>query len=99
MLKTQQASRNPRNDSRDRILVGLNLQRQVGPAHENIASPEPSVASPTRYHWPTRRRGPASVASSVTSASSAGQSLPHQAMRNREDYIHSLDAATHYSKK
>ncbi|EXM14280.1 hypothetical protein FOTG_17325 [Fusarium oxysporum f. sp. vasinfectum 25433] len=28
MLKTRQASRNPRNDSRDRILVGLNLQRQ-----------------------------------------------------------------------
>ncbi|KAK2923311.1 hypothetical protein FoTM2_016833 [Fusarium oxysporum f. sp. vasinfectum] len=98
MLKTRQASRNPRNDSRDRILVGLNLQRQVGPAHENIASPEPSVASSTRYHWPARRRGPASVASSVTSASSARQSLPHQAMRNRQDYIHSLDAATHYSK-
>ncbi|KAH7186471.1 hypothetical protein BKA60DRAFT_602655 [Fusarium oxysporum] len=64
MLKTQQASHNPRNDSRDRILVGLNLQRQVGPAHESIASPEPSVASSTRYHWPTRHRGPASVASS-----------------------------------
>ncbi|EXA29182.1 hypothetical protein FOVG_19276 [Fusarium oxysporum f. sp. pisi HDV247] len=99
MLKTQQASHNPRNDSRDRILVGLNLQRQVGPAHESIASPEPSVASSTRYHWPTRRRGPASVASSVTSASSAGQSLPHKTMRNRQDYIHSLDAATHYSKR
>ncbi|KAF6525370.1 hypothetical protein HZS61_011165 [Fusarium oxysporum f. sp. conglutinans] len=99
MLKTQQASRNPRNDSRDRILVGLNLQRQVGPAHENITSPEPSVASSTKYHWPTRRRGPASVASSITSASSAGQSRPHQAMRNRQDYIHSLDAASHYSKK
>ncbi|EMT69813.1 hypothetical protein FOC4_g10000378 [Fusarium odoratissimum] len=99
MLKTQQVSRNPRNDSRDRILVGLNLQRQVGPAHEDIKSPEPSVASSTCYHWPTRRRGPASVASSVTSASSAGQSLPHQAMRNRQDYIHSLDAASHYSKK
>ncbi|KAH7187121.1 hypothetical protein BKA60DRAFT_531598 [Fusarium oxysporum] len=99
MLKTQQASRNPRNDSRDRILVGLNLQRQVGPAHEDITSPEPSVASSTNYHWPTRRRGPASVASSITSASSAGQSRPHQAMRNRQDYIHSLDAASHYSKK
>ncbi|RKK78011.1 hypothetical protein BFJ68_g17926, partial [Fusarium oxysporum] len=99
MLKTQQASRNPHNDSRDRILVGLNLQRQVGPAHEDIKSPEPSVVSSTRYHWPTRRREPASVASSVTSASSAGQSLPHQAMRNRQDYIHSLDAASHYSKK
>ncbi|KAH7187853.1 hypothetical protein BKA60DRAFT_602262 [Fusarium oxysporum] len=83
MLKMQQASRNHRNDSRDRILVGLNLQRQLGPAHEDITSPEPSVTSSTRYHWPTRRRGPASVASSVTSASSAGRSLPHQGSRTR----------------
>jgi hypothetical protein len=99
MLKMQQASCNHRNDSRDRILVGLNLQRQLGPAHEDITSPEPSVTSSTRYHWPTRRRGPTSVASSVTSASSAGRSLPHQGVRNREDYIHSLDAASHYSKR
>ncbi|KAF5725147.1 hypothetical protein FMUND_109 [Fusarium mundagurra] len=73
MLKTQQASRNPHNDSRGRTLVGLNLQRLIEPAHENITSPEPSVASSTRYHWPTRRRRPASVTTSVTSASSAGQ--------------------------
>ncbi|KAM5527370.1 hypothetical protein FOXYSP1_20242 [Fusarium oxysporum f. sp. phaseoli] len=59
----------------------------------------PSVTSSTRYHWPTRRRGPVSVTNSATSASSAGRSLRHQAVRNREDYIHSLDAANHYSKR
>ncbi|EXK93087.1 hypothetical protein FOQG_05298 [Fusarium oxysporum f. sp. raphani 54005] len=99
MLKMQQASRNHRNGSRDRIPVGVNLQLHPGPAHDDITSPEQSVTSSTRYHWPTRRRGPASVTSSVTSASSAGRSLRHQAVRNREDYIHSLDAANHYSKR
>jgi hypothetical protein len=67
MLKMQQASRNHRNGSRDRIPLGVNLQLQPQPAHEDIASPEQSVTSSTRYHWPTRRRGPASVTSSVTS--------------------------------
>ncbi|KAF5696193.1 WD domain-containing protein [Fusarium globosum] len=74
MLKMQQASRNHRNGSRDRISVGVNLQLQPGPAHDVIASPEQSVTSSTRYHWPTRRRGPASVSSSVTSASSVRRS-------------------------
>ncbi|EWY79359.1 hypothetical protein FOYG_17474 [Fusarium oxysporum NRRL 32931] len=99
MLEMQQASRSHRKGSRDRIPVGLNLQLQPGRAHEDITSPEQSATSSTRYHWPSRRRGPASVTSSVTSASSAGQSLPHKAMRNRQDYIHSLDAASHYSKR
>ncbi|KAG4267451.1 hypothetical protein FPRO04_12889 [Fusarium proliferatum] len=99
MLKMQQTSRNHRNGSHDRIPVGVNLQLHPGPAHDDITSPEQSVTSSTRYHWPTRRRGPASVTSSVTSASSAGRSLHHQAVRNREDYIHSLDAANHYSKR
>ncbi|KAF9763350.1 hypothetical protein IL306_003160, partial [Fusarium sp. DS 682] len=99
MLKMQQASRNHRNGSRDRIPVGLNLQLQPGHAQEDITSPEQSVTSSTRYHWPRRRRGPASVTSSVTSASSAGRNLRQQAVRNREDYIHSLDAANHYSKR
>ncbi|KAL5592534.1 hypothetical protein FOBRF1_013560 [Fusarium oxysporum] len=62
-------------------------------------TPVGSVTSSTRYHWPTRRRGPVSVTNSATSASSAGRSLRHQAVRNREDYIHSLDAANHYSKR
>ncbi|EWZ78091.1 hypothetical protein FOWG_17591 [Fusarium oxysporum f. sp. lycopersici MN25] len=74
-LKMQQASRNHRNGSRNRIPVGVNLQLHPGPAHDDITSPEQSVTSSTRYHWPTRRRGTASVASSVTSASSAGRSL------------------------
>ncbi|KAF4465964.1 hypothetical protein FALBO_7180, partial [Fusarium albosuccineum] len=101
MLKMQQAQRNHRNGSRDRIPLGINLQLQpaAGPDGSDVTSPEQSVASSTRYHWPTRRRGPASVTSSVTSASSAGRSLRHQAVRNREDYIHSLDAAQHYSKR
>ncbi|KAF5022615.1 hypothetical protein F66182_5330 [Fusarium sp. NRRL 66182] len=100
MFKMQQASRNRRNGSRDRIPMGINLQLQPEVTHPvEVTSPEQSVTSSTRYHWPTRRRGPASVASSVTSASSAGRSLRHQAVRNREDYIHSLDAANHYSKR
>ncbi|KAF4331686.1 hypothetical protein FBEOM_14553, partial [Fusarium beomiforme] len=99
MLNMQQALRNHRNGSHDRIPVGLNLQLRPGHAHEDITSPEQSVTSSTRYHWPSRCRGPASVASSVTSASSAGRSLRHKAVRNREDYIHSLDAANHYSKR
>ncbi|EXA29723.1 hypothetical protein FOVG_18830 [Fusarium oxysporum f. sp. pisi HDV247] len=99
MLKMQQASRSHRKGSRNRITVGLNLQLQPGHAHEDVTSPEQSVTSSTRYHWPSRRRGPASVTSSVTSASSAGRHIRHQAVRNREDYIHSLDAANHYSKR
>ncbi|TVY73761.1 hypothetical protein Focb16_v005978 [Fusarium oxysporum f. sp. cubense] len=99
MLKMQQALRNHRNGSRHSIPVGVNLQLHPGPAHDDITSPEQSVTSSTRYHWPTRRRGPASVTSSVTSASSARRSLRHQPVRNREDYIHSLDAANHYSKR
>ncbi|SPJ88736.1 uncharacterized protein FTOL_12630 [Fusarium torulosum] len=99
MLKMQQASRNHRNGSRDRIPLGVNLQLQPGIPQDEVTSPEHSVTSSTRYHWPTRRRGPASVTSSVTSASSAGRSLRHQAVRNREDYIHSLDAANNFSKR
>ncbi|KAL5600788.1 hypothetical protein FOVSG1_006818 [Fusarium oxysporum f. sp. vasinfectum] len=99
MLKVQQASRNHRKGSRGRSLVGVDLQLRPGPAHEDVTSPEQSVTSSTRYHWPGRRRGPASVTSSVTSTSSAGRNLHHQAVRNREDYIHSLDAANHYSKR
>ncbi|EEU42466.1 uncharacterized protein NECHADRAFT_93326 [Fusarium vanettenii 77-13-4] len=94
--------RNRRNGSRDRIPVGVDLRLTSSPGVEvsDVTSPEQSVGSSTRYHWPTRRRGPGSVtSSSVTSASSAGRSLRHQAVRNREDYIHSLDAAHHYQKR
>ncbi|RDA91717.1 hypothetical protein CP533_2342 [Ophiocordyceps camponoti-saundersi (nom. inval.)] len=81
---------NSRNGSRDRIPRGVNLHVQTEAA--DVTSPE---ASSSRYHWPTRRRGPGSVASSVTSSSSAGRSLRANG-RHRDDYIHSLDAAQHY---
>ncbi|KAF4966759.1 hypothetical protein FZEAL_10615 [Fusarium zealandicum] len=102
MLKMQQAQRDRRNGSRDRIPLGINLQLQppAGQEVSDVTSPEQSVTSSSRYHWPTRRRGPGSVtSSSVTSASSAGRGLRHQAVRNREDYIHSLDTAQHYSQR
>jgi hypothetical protein len=66
-----------------------------------VTSPEQSVTSSTRFHWPSRRRGPGSVASSITSNSSAGRSLRSNTVGGRQagDYIHSLDAAQHYSGK
>ncbi|KAK7408225.1 hypothetical protein QQX98_009588 [Neonectria punicea] len=98
MVKMQQQARaNHRNGSRDRIPLGVNLELQSwDPISQNkeVTSPEASVTSSTRFHWPSRRRGPGSVASSVTSASSTGRSLRHQAVRKRDDYIHSLDAAS-----
>ncbi|CAM1509162.1 Fc.00g029010.m01.CDS01 [Cosmosporella sp. VM-42] len=101
MMKMEQARSNRRNGSRDRIPFGVSMQLQSleRPETTEVTSPEQSVTSSTRFHWPSRRRGPGSVASSVTSASSAGRSLRQQATRNREDYIHSLDAANHYSKR
>lgn len=100
MLKMQQAQRSHRNGSRDRIPLGVNLQLHSfeRPETSDVTSPEQSVTSSTRFHWP-KRRGPGSVASSVTSASSAGRSLRHQATRNRDDYIHSLEAAQHFSRR
>jgi hypothetical protein len=85
-----------RNGSRDRIPQGLNLQLQPirRPGNLDLTSPEQSVTSSTRFHWPSRRRGPGSVASSVTSTSSAGRSLRHNP-KYRDDYVHSLDAAQH----
>lgn len=80
-----------RNGSRDRMPRGLHLD--LAPDEDTeIISPEQSVSSSTRFHWPTRRRGPGSVSSSVTS-SSAGRSLRGR-VRHPDDYIHSLDAAT-----
>ncbi|KAF7538312.1 hypothetical protein G7Z17_g12673 [Cylindrodendrum hubeiense] len=101
MMKMQQVRSNIRNGSRDRIPLGVNMQLESWEPTENreVTSPEQSVTSSTRFHWPSRRRGPGSVASSVTSASSAGRSLRQQAIRHRDDYIHSLDAAHQRSKK
>lgn len=101
MAKMEQARINRRNGSRSRIPQGLNLelQPQGHQGQVEVTSPEQSVTSSTRFHWPSRRRGPGSVASSVTSASSAGRSLRSNVRQQREDYIHSLDTAQHYSKK
>ncbi|KAF4125847.1 WD domain, G-beta repeat protein [Geosmithia morbida] len=88
-----------RNGSRDRIPLGVNLELHTEhgtPA--DVTSPDQSVASSTRYHWPTRRRGAGSIAGSLTSASSAGRSMRSN-VRSKEDYIHSLDTAQRYSKK
>ncbi|KHN99190.1 WD40/YVTN repeat-like-containing domain protein [Metarhizium album ARSEF 1941] len=99
MSRMQEARSNRRNGSRDRIPRGVNLQlKPLGqPAFADVTPPEQSVTSSTRFHWPSRRRAPGSVASSVTSTSSAGRSL-RTGQRHRDDYMHSLEAAHDYSK-
>jgi len=84
-----------RNGSRTRIPEGLDLS--LPRFHEqmpgDLTSPEQSAASSVRYHWPSRRRGPASVASSVTSASAASSIAGGHTQRERETHQHgkSLD--------
>ncbi|KAL7624073.1 hypothetical protein AAE478_005630 [Parahypoxylon ruwenzoriense] len=100
-----QQGRTSRNGARERKPEGMELKIHSIEAAMNsdVTSPEQSVASSTRFHWPTRRRGPGSIASSVTSNSSAGRSYRgHQAgqgARGLNEYIHSLDTAQHYSRK
>lgn len=77
MARMQEAKGNLRNGSRDRIPRGVNLQLQPVEQTIDTASTEQSGTSSARFHWPTRRRGPGSVASSITSASSAGRSYRH----------------------
>ncbi|CAJ2511669.1 Uu.00g072940.m01.CDS01 [Anthostomella pinea] len=94
--------RTSRNGARERKPEGMELKLNSLDAAMNsdVTSPEQSVASSARFHWPTRRRGPGSVASSATSNSSAGRShRNNQTGRNLTDYIHSLETAQHYSKK
>ena len=87
-----------RNGSRSRIPEGLDLH--LGMFGENpidrVTTPEQSASSAAKYHWP-KRRGPGSVASSVTSGSSSvvrGHHHRHQhGGKSLDDYIHSLDAA------
>ncbi|KAK9778735.1 hypothetical protein SCAR479_04358 [Seiridium cardinale] len=96
------SGRSSRNGARDRVPDGIDLQLQSIDAAvtSDVTSPEQSVSSSTRFHWPTRRRGPGSVASSVTSSSSAGRSLRSgHGGRGLNNYIHSLETAQHYSKK
>ncbi|KAI1754918.1 hypothetical protein F4782DRAFT_538928 [Xylaria castorea] len=100
-----QQGRSSRNGARDRRPEGMELKLNSLDAAmaSDVTSPEQSVSSSTRFHWPTRRRGASSVAGSVTSNSSAGRSyrINHNGVGNKSltDYIHSLEAAQHYSKK
>ncbi|KAL2019117.1 hypothetical protein VTK56DRAFT_10068 [Thermocarpiscus australiensis] len=87
-----------RNGSRTRIPQGLDLSLSVRDTlPDDLTSPEQSAHSSVRYHWPSRRRGPGSIASSVTSgASSVARSHRghhHHHGRSLDDYIHSLDTA------
>lgn len=98
VLMDHQGGRTSRNGPRNRIPQGIDLQLQSMETanHSDVTSPEQSVASSTRFHWPTRRRGPGSVASSVTSATSSvakaqrsrGYGHPGKTL---DDYIHSMD--------
>ncbi|KAK3683812.1 hypothetical protein B0T22DRAFT_261867 [Podospora appendiculata] len=87
-----------RNGSRSRIPEGLDLSFPPYADPDDLTSPEQSAASGARYHWPSRRRGPGSVASSVTSASAASSVARkghrgHQQGKSLDDYIHSLDTS------
>lgn len=98
-------NQNERNGPRRRIPGGRDLQLSSSGKPEGIGeitSPEPSATSSaagTRYHWPSRRRGPGSVASSVTSAGSSvarshrGRERTHHTTKTLDDYINNLDAA------
>jgi hypothetical protein len=106
MNKVQDIRANHRNGSRDRIPRGLNLELQpvslaTADQQQEATSPEHSLASSAKFHWPSRRRGPGSVASSVTSASSAGRGHRNatSSRHHRDDHIHSLDTASQFSKK
>ncbi|KAJ1338473.1 gem associated protein 5 [Microdochium nivale] len=96
--------RNSRNGARERKPEGMELQLQtLEAAQSDAASPE-QTGNSARFHWPTRRRGPGSVAgsvaSSVTSQSSAGgrSYRSNAAGRSRQEYISSLDTANAYKK-
>jgi hypothetical protein len=94
-----EGARSRRNGSRTRIPEGLDLSLPAfkDSLPDDITSPEPSAHSSVRYHWPSRRRGPGSVASSVTSAASsvARSQRGHNYHQGKglDDYIHSLDTA------
>ncbi|EAQ86613.1 hypothetical protein CHGG_07866 [Chaetomium globosum CBS 148.51] len=90
-----------RNGSRSRIPEGLDLSLPSfkDSLPEDLTSPEPSANSSVRYHWPSRRRGPGSVASSVSVASAASSVARSQRgyhnsqSKGLDNYVHSLDAA------
>lgn len=91
--------RRSRNGPRERMPSGLELQlRSLDNAvASDVTSPEQSVQS-ARFHWPTRRRGPGSIASSTTTSASAASSIikpqrGQQGGKSLDDYINSLEAA------
>ncbi|KAH8677300.1 hypothetical protein BX600DRAFT_121791 [Xylariales sp. PMI_506] len=97
------SGRSSRNGARDRVPDGVDLKLHSIDAAvtSDVASADQSVASSARYHWPSRRRGPGSVASSLTSNSSAGRSHKsgYTGGRSLNDYISSLETAQRRSKK
>ncbi|RFU72103.1 hypothetical protein TARUN_10156, partial [Trichoderma arundinaceum] len=107
MSRLQEVHSAQRNGSRDRIPAHLHLQLQTLAQPVDSMSPDQSAAASSRFHWPSRRRGTGpgapppvagSVAGSITSNSSAGRSQRSNP-RHRDDYIHSLEAAQHYSRR
>ncbi|KAK8093637.1 WD domain-containing protein [Apiospora hydei] len=96
-LMTQ--GRTSRNGARDRVPDGIDLKLQsMDAAMSDVTSPEQSVASSTRFHWPTRRRGPGSIASSlirpsqgaltITSPALMLPSAPSRRHRSRDNSQH-----------
>jgi hypothetical protein len=104
-LAALMAHKNERNGPRARIPGGRHLDLSTSDKQQapgDITSPEPSATSSAagaRYHWPSRRRGPGSVASSVTSAGSSvakshrGRERNHHTAKTLDDYINNLDVA------
>ncbi|KAH0431322.1 idc1 protein [Colletotrichum camelliae] len=95
MIVKMEGSLHQRNGSRDRKPKGLQLDLDGldNPMANETLSPEQSISSSTRFHWPSRRRGPGSVTSSVNSHSTAGRSYRSNTTGGKQDYIHSLDTA------
>ncbi|KAK3488387.1 hypothetical protein B0T13DRAFT_107552 [Neurospora crassa] len=92
--------RQRRNGSRSRIPEGLDLSLPVhnDTRHDEPSSPEQSgnSISNAQYHWPSRRKGPGSVASSATSASATSSVKgyrSHVPGKSMDKYYHSLEAA------
>lgn len=100
-MKMQDSMHNQRNGSRSRIPQGLNLQLDSLPVDDEMepTSPGTSVASSARYHWPSRRRGPASVSSVTSASTNRSARTTATGGRHLESYIHSLDAASDRRKK
>lgn len=87
--RMEQSISNRRNGSRGRIPAGLNLHIEPNLGNSNQS----------KYHWPSRRRGPGSVSSAASISTTATRSTRGGSTRPLDTYIHSLDAASNYNKK